>query len=42
MTKKIEALYIGNNTWGLFVNGDLVRTFDNKGQALGWACDPNL
>ena len=28
--------------WGLFINGICVKAFDNKGQAIGWACDPNL
>jgi hypothetical protein len=40
--KKVQVLYLGNGEWGLFVNGELVKVFDNRGQAEGWACDPNL
>jgi len=40
--KKVQVLYLGNGEWGVFVNDELVRVFDNKGQAWGWACDPNL
>lgn len=28
--------------WGLFVNDVLVKAFDNRGQAIGWASDPHL
>ena len=40
--KKVQVLPLTNGWWGLFVDGVLVKSFDNKGQALGWACDPNL
>lgn len=40
--RKIEVRHIGNGHWGIFVNGDLVRSFDNKGQAIGFACDPRF
>ena len=41
---KIEVLpLVAPLGWlGLFINGVLVRAFDNKGQAVGWACDPTL
>lgn len=28
--------------WGLFINGCLVKAFDDSGQAIGWASDPHL
>lgn len=40
--RKIQVLHVGNGYWGIFVDGVLVRTFDNKGQAWGFACDPNF
>lgn len=41
---KIEVLQLlaPIGWWGLFINGVCVKTFDNQGQAVGWACDPTL